>query len=223
MTAGFVTYRSYNDKALANDLCRRLSELGIEFDWESTEGLFDATFANNDILQMYYVRIRPADFARADAALKDEVAAENQAPAPGYYLYTFTIDELKDVLAKPDEWNDYDRYWAGRLLAEQGVKIDEQQQQEANAKRLAELKRPWVVDKAWIFCALAALVSGFFFLHPYLTITALFLSGYIAFSKKTMPNGERVPAFSYTDRLAGEIILAMSIVVAIYVALAFFK
>ena len=66
MADEFVTYKSFNDKVIATELCAQLTVNSIPFKWESTEGFFDVTFANNEILNHYYVKLRPADFKKAD-------------------------------------------------------------------------------------------------------------------------------------------------------------
>jgi hypothetical protein len=48
------------------------------------------------------------------------------------------------------------------------------------------------------------------------------VGGYISLSKKTMPDGERVKAFSEGDRFLGKIVLALGIALAIFICLQYY-
>lgn len=221
MADKFIKYRSYNDKVLANELCRIFADNNIPFDWESTEGLFDVSFANNDILNVYYVRIRLQDFKKADELLMNLAGTDHSVPPEDYYLYSFSNDELTDVLKNPDEWNEFDRYWAKKILEKKGVDVQPGELQKAKEERITELKRPWRVDKVWILFAFALLMSTFiWFINIFGALTASFIAAYISFSKKTLPDGQRVKAFSPTDRLLGRIILIVGMALVLFVILA---
>ena len=69
MIGQFIKYRSFNDKALAIELYQNLSADGIPVAWEDTEGFFDASFANNEFLNIYYIKLRQEDFKKADEIL----------------------------------------------------------------------------------------------------------------------------------------------------------
>jgi hypothetical protein len=220
--AKYINYRSYNDKALANELCQLLTEHNIPFDWESTEGLFDASFTNNDILNIYYIKIRQEDFEKADEILMSLAKEEKEEPVEDYYLYSFSNEELLDVLKKPDDWNEYDRYWADKILAKRGIQVNPEELNKAKNERLAELKKPWTLDKLWIICAIALWVYSFYFITFYWSIAVMFIGGYISLSKKTMPDGERVKAFSKGDRLIGKIVLIAGIALTLFIFLQYF-
>jgi hypothetical protein len=222
MEGKFVKYRSFNDKALATELYRALCEAGIPVAWEDTEGVFDVTFANNEILHLYYVKIKQEDFKKADELLMSSVMESDQQPIGDYYLFSFSNDELTDVLKSPDEWNAFDLYWARKILKSKGIEISEEELEQVKTKRIEELKSPWMLDKLWLFCTFSLWVVGFWFIDIYVAAAVIFISSYISFSKKTMPDGQRVMAFSETDRLLSKIFLAAGIALVLFILLQYY-
>ena len=208
MPEKFVKYRSFNDKALAVELYEKLSAAGIPVAWEDTVGYFDASFANNDLLNIYYVKLRQQDFKSADELLMNTVIENVQEPVSDYYLFSFSNDELIEVLKKPDEWNEFDLYWAKKILNTRGIEVKPEDLEQAKKQRLAELKKPWNLDKVWVFCAFALLFVSIALLHFMSTFMVIFIGTYIVFTKKTLPDGQRVKAFSPNDRVLGKIVLA---------------
>ena len=89
-------------------------------------------------------------------------------------------------------------------------------------QRLAELKQPWTLDKLWIICAIALWAAAFWFIHVYGAVAVIFIGGYIALSKKTMPDGQRVKAFSAGDRLIGKIVLAAGFILALFILMQYY-
>jgi hypothetical protein len=222
MTGQLIKYRSFNDKALAIELYQKLSADGIPVAWEDTEGFFDASFANNEFLNIYYIKIRQEDFKKADEILMRSVSESKNEPVGDYYLLSFSNEELIDVLKKPDEWNEFDRYWAKKILEKKGIDIKQEDLEQARVQRLAELKQPWTLDKLWIICAIALWVAAFWFIHVYGAVAVIFIGGYIALSKKTMPDGQRVKAFSAGDRLIGKIVLAAGFILALFILMQYY-
>lgn len=221
MADEFVKYRSFIDKAIATELCRQLGENNIPFKWESTEGFFDVSFANSEI-HHYYIKLRREDFKKADELLMKAVAESKEQPADDYYLFSFSNEELIEVLKNADEWNEFDQYWAKKILSDRGVETKQEEIEQAKVQKLAELKKPWIANKVWLIGAVAIWLAALWFIHLFWAIAVIFISGYILFSKKTMPDGERVKAFSEDDRFFGIIILVAGILLAIYILLQYY-
>jgi fumarate reductase subunit D len=216
MAEQFINYRSYNDKAVAVSLYDQLTKQGIPVQWEDSEGFFDASFANYEFLNLYYIKLLPADFKRADEILLKSINESGERPAEDYYLFSFNNDELRDVLKKPDEWNEFDIYWAEKILSERGVQVKKELLVQDKIERLNELKKPWQLDKLWIVCAVGLCLAALIFPDVRLAAGVMFVGGYISFSKKTIPDGQRVPAFSSGDRSFGKLVFLAGIVLAVY-------
>ena len=215
----FVKYRSIDDKVFATELYKELSENGIEVEWESAEGFFDPSFVTNEVLFTYYIKLRPEDFSKADQILEKLMSSQTNAPLEDYYLYTFSNEELLDVLKKPDEWNEYDRFWAKKILFKKGIEIKEEELLSMKDLRVQELKKPWKTGRLWILMVIIFIILACRYLHIFSAFGLIFLGLYLAYSKRTILTGERIWAFDKTDRMLGKMILVIGIICNLFILL----
>lgn len=223
MAEEFVNYKSFNDKAVAIELYEKLRQEGLTVEWESSVGIFDASFANDEFMHLYYVKLRKQDFERANVIMMERVKQKNERPKEGYYLYSFTTTELLDVIRDPLEWNEYDRYWAGRLLQERDVEVKEEEFTQIKTVDIDSMKKPWKLDRVWLLLPLVLIILGLYFLHFYFAIGCILIGGYIGFSKKTLPDGDRIRAFSANDRFWGKIVMITGAVFTLFLYLIRFE
>lgn len=223
MADTFITYRSFNDKAFAVELFNKLKGEGIPVVWEDSERYFDVSFSYNEMLNMYYIKLRQDDFKKADDILSRLVKEDSGKISDDYYLYSFSDDELKDILKKPDEWNELDYYWANKILNERGIKITEETLVKEKTERINELRKPWNIDTIWKVCASLMLLISIRYLFILFIFGYVILGLYLSFSKKTLPGGLRVNAFSSGTRLFGNILLVISSIFSILIMLYVFE
>ncbi|MEO3405093.1 hypothetical protein AAFN85_14390 [Mucilaginibacter sp. CAU 1740] len=200
----FITFKKFNDAALAWALTDLLEENDIEYRTEEGAFSFDPTFgASKELATEYVVKISPDDFTRATELLKASEANDIAHIDKDYYLYSFTDVELKEILEKADEWSTFDYELARKLLAERGVDVSDEAIANINKQREIELKKPEASQTTWIvigyICALAGGVFG------------MFIGWHLSSYKKTLPSGERVYEYLESDRKQGRIILYISI------------
>jgi len=211
MSSSFVNYRSYNDKAIALSVFERLSAAGLAVKWDDSEKQFDVFFSYNEFSNIYYIKLKQEDFKKADELLQAAILERGEIPEQDYYLYSFTNDELTDILKKPEEWSEFDIVWSKRILEQRGVTVNDEEIAEHRNEILTELRKPWKADKIWILAAIVLLIYGYCFFHIIIIGCAFFMGLYITSSKKTLPGGERVIAFSPTDRLIGKIVMGAAL------------
>lgn len=205
MQPHFITFKKFNDAALAFALTNLFEENGIEYYTEEVSLSFDPSFARNRELAIeYQVKISPDDFTRATALLNKSEAEDIKQVSKDYYLFTFTNEELMEILEKADEWSSFDHQLARKLLAERGVDISDDTLAGINQKREAELRVPEPPQSGWIIvgyiCALAGGILG------------LFIGWHLTSHKKTLPDGEQVYEYKENDRKHGRNILYLSII-----------
>ncbi len=114
------------------------------------------------------VKIRAEDFEKANELLKeDEIEEVTEITADDYYLYSFTDNELMEVITKADEWSPFDVVLARKLLAERGKNLTDEAIAGIHEKRIEELKVPDPPQTFWIVagyvCALARWITGNFY------------------------------------------------------------
>lgn len=200
----FAPYQSFLTPEAAQPLLALLRQQEIPFETSFNQAAFDPTFANNPTSSQFVVKLRSEDFETV-RALETEASQQLTASVdPDHYLFSFTDEELFDILAKPDEWNNFDVTLAQQILRQRGRDVSADTVQMLRQNRLATLTKPEESQKSWIVAGYAlALLGG---------LIGIFIGWHLASHKKPLPNGHQIAAFSDSDRAHGRRILALSIV-----------
>lgn len=209
MNTELITYKKFNDIALAKELAEVLEQHDITYRIEEESTLFNPTFYTDETAKDYAVKIDADDFIRVNEILKSEEAQGVEAVGSDHYLYGFTNEELTDLVSKPDEWSEFDNLLAVKILKQRGVNITDQTIKQLNNQRIEQLKQPEPSQSTWIIIGyLFALLGG---------VLGIFIGWHLSTSKKTLPNGEQVLSYTEADRANGKRIFYISIVVLIYI------
>lgn len=206
VSSDFRNFQTFSSAGAADPLLAALSGQGIDYRTSVDNGqlAFDPSFANNQLISRFLVKLRLADFERGSQVLAElNQDALSQADR-NHYLFKFSDEELFDVLLKPDEWSAFDVALAGQLLQQRGRDISPDTLRLLRQHRVAELAKPDQEFRAWIvlgyFSALAGGVLGI-------------LMGYqLHFHRKQLPDGRRVYAHSARDRVHGLRIFVLGII-----------
>jgi hypothetical protein len=225
----YLTYQRFNDVQSIDALAAFLRQHQIDYRIEeaSAGGLNDAIvgiLAAKD----FRLKLKQPDFKKVDGLLQEYYREALGSLPSDYYLYQFTDMELKEIIAKRDEWGVLDFVLAQQLLQQRGVPISEQYIMAMEQQRLAELSQPESTGGSWTILGygtafLGSLIS-FAQLRTSLSpsnnlvhadilggIIGVFI-GYSLMIKKTLPNGERVYAYDAPTRQHGKNILRLSVV-----------
>jgi hypothetical protein len=210
MNEELITYKKFNDLALANDLAETLQKHNINYRVEEESTLFNPSFYTDELAKDYAVKINADDFITVNGILKAEEKERINTVNSDHYLYDFTDVELMDLISKPDEWSPFDCQLATKILNERGVDVNDEKLAELNEKRLEELKKP-ESTQTWItFGYLFALLGG---------VLGVFIGWHLANYKKTLPNGEVIYGYTQPDRAHGKRIFYLSIIILIVVSI----
>lgn len=203
MEPEFITYKKFNDFALANQLAELLAKNNVTYFIDEEDLVFNPAFSYADTKE-YAVKVRPEDFEPINDLLKQDANESILEVEPDYYLLSFTNEELKDVVIKANEWSAFDVQLARKLLSERGHAISDEDVEIIQEKRISELSQPDKPQTSWIIIGyLAALLGGVF---------GIFIGWHLKNYKKTLPDGERVYEYSERDRWHGSVIFYMSII-----------
>jgi len=116
-----------------------------------------------------------------------------------YYLFSFTEEELIEVLAKRDEWSELDFVLARRLLRERGYVFPREAIEQLRDQRVEELAKPQNERAAWVvFGYIFSAVGG---------LPGFIIGWALLMSRKTLPNGESVYSYSENNRKHGRWIM----------------
>lgn len=203
MEPEFITYRKFNDAALANELAGLLDEHHIPyFIQEETSG-FDPSLVMSNATVDYAVKIKSEDFEKVNQLQKDFEGKNIEGVEKDYYLFSFTDDELMEVLTKADEWSAFDVVLARKILTERGKNISDADLTAIHEKRIEELKEPETGQPTWIILGyILALMGG---------VLGLFIGWHLKTHKKTLPDGQKVYAYTEQDRWHGKVIFYLAI------------
>ena len=208
MDDNYQTFQKFNDPQLAQTIAHQLSELGIPSQIVDENPNFNPSFVTNVVEPTIHLKLRAADFDRAHGALEEYYRQHLHDVDPGYYLLSFTDQELRDIITRPDEWGHFDYALAKQLLAERGLVITPGEAEDLKQQRIRQLSRPERTHMGWIVLGyISAVFGGLFGL----------IIGYIfAYTKKTLPDGRTVPLYPHWARQHGRRIFFIAIFFTVF-------
>jgi hypothetical protein len=199
MEQEFLTFQKFNDQNSALELGEFFKEKNIEYLIEDNSLSFDPTFANNGFGIEFCIKLKKEDFEKGYDLLKEKSEIEFFDIDNDHYLLSFSDDELLDVIVKRDEWSAFDVSLAEKLLKERGKEVSQDKIEELKNNRILELSKPEEGQRIYIIIGyITAFLGGFL---------GVFIGWHLATYKKTLPNGERIYAYSDNDRKQGNRIL----------------
>jgi len=200
----FVLFQSFFTEDEAMAVIEPLKEHGIGYQLERSKELLDRAFIGDNLEKKIFLKIKSSDFSKANEILDAPILQNITALEKDYYLFSFTNDELIEILRKPDEWSRQDFLIARKILDERGQPINEEVIKDLKSKRINELSReesePTLTIIAGYILALLFSLVGLFFGLTFLT------------AKKNIPNGKKVFTYNRSTRKHGRNIVILSAV-----------
>ncbi|HNR17636.1 MAG TPA: hypothetical protein PKG90_13285 [Chitinophagaceae bacterium] len=225
MPEQLLTFQLFTDIELARDISERLTRNNIEHRLEKLPQLLDATIAGVSSSPDYAIKLKAGDFIPAHRALEEYYKKQVDDIEPGYYLFEFSNDELKDILAKPDEWGPLDYQLAQKILRSRGQQIDEVYLKSQKDKRLQELAAPergnTLIGIGYLFTGYVLIVSYLMYISgsysfPYSIFVILLIGRHLAKNKKTLPDGSQVFSYNDADRKHGNTLSFLGIFLLLF-------
>lgn len=204
MKQEFVIFQKFSSENHAIDFGKLMEKNKIESLMENISINFDPILSNNEFGREFCVKLKKTDFEKADKILSQANEAEIDEVEKDYYLLSFSDEELIDVISKSDEWNKFDVELAQKILKEKGKEVTEQQISQIKQQRIEELSKP--EEGQNIYIVLGYILS---FLGGLLGI---FIGWHLLSFKKTLPNGNRIYAYSENDRKHGNRIVIVGVI-----------
>ncbi|MBC7486308.1 MAG: hypothetical protein H7282_06130 [Cytophagaceae bacterium] len=199
-TTDFITFRKFADQAYAKEFSVVLERLAIPYEIESS-GLLNPMAM--DAAREYYVKIKGIDFTRANGAIRAFYAAQVQQAEADYYLFSFSQEELRELVEHPDEWSDFDYALASKILKDKGINTEEKSKtvliEELNSVK-KEKEIPRFTEDDLMRGIMTSLVGGFM---------GVWTGWNVLNDKIILPNGEEDYAYSEPDRKRGGTLFAV--------------
>jgi hypothetical protein len=214
----FRDFQTFASAEAAQPLLAALERQGIAAltAFDNGQVAFDPSFANNQLTSKFTVKLALADFEQASQVLADlDKDALSQAN-PNHYLFTFSDEELFDLLVKPDEWSSFDVALASQLLRKRGRDISPDTLKLLRQHRVAKLAEPDRDHTIWIRSGyVSALLGG---------LLGFFIGYHLYAHRNQLPDGRRVYAYSPKDRVHGLRIMTLgAIMLLLFVGLRVFQ
>lgn len=210
--AEMAVFETFPDREQAAPILRILDENGIPYAFEENRMGFDPSFANNVMYQAWVLKLPPDRFEELRKDLEDAYGQEDVQLPPDHYLREFSVEELLEVIAKADEWSEFDVVVARQMLDERGAGLNDAQVEAMRAQRRAALALPSPADGSMIAAAyLLALLGG---------VLGVVLGWILMNSTKTTAFGDNVAHYDAAAQAHGKRALGLGVVVAIALAVA---
>lgn len=197
-----VTFKKFSTLEEANYILDLLKKNDIDFEFLENKSSLDSSFSST-LLNEYEIKLDKVDFDKAELIISNDSQEIIKNLPSDYYLFSFTDEELKEIVSKKDEWSELDYNLSLHLLKERGIDLSKDEISQIDKKRLDELRKPEKSNEYWIYggyilCVLGGLLG--------------FIIGYILYSqKKTLPNGQRVYEYVESDRRHGKRMIKLGI------------
>lgn len=194
----FVVFQKFASREDAAQVIQLLQEYLIPLEcYEEGDRYFRIEMGDLPSLTGFYLKLLPSDFERARLILQKESSTWIADIPTEYYLFSFSTQELMQIIEAPDEWSDADYLLAKKILQERGIEISEKVEKTLRGKRLARLSEP--VSASFFLILLGFLLSPL--------IYGAFVGWQLYTSQKVLPNGTSVYAYDSKSRSFGKSIL----------------
>ncbi|CAL1519395.1 hypothetical protein [Chitinophaga sp. MM2321] len=220
-----LAFKRFHTAEQAAEIISLLQEHNIPVQYEEEVLLMDKIYVGQNFDQRHLVKIPAGYFSQADTLLKSRINVSLEDVEPDYYLLSFSTEELKEVIIKKDEWGDFDYALALKLLEKQGISYSPEQLQLLGDSRLETLSQPQDLSAIWLLIGYLSPLLLFLPI-PFSTIFSfigIFIGAFVRLTKKTLPDGSRINAFSLKTRNQGKWMIISGIVLTVICWNLFFK
>ena len=202
----FVLFRKYSDIGSAQNLANIFEDNGINYELVDSSPPVDITFTGNPLEKEFDVMVKQSDFEKANKLLEGSEDLPSEPVLEDHYLNDFTNEELFEILKEFDEWSAKDFHLAQKILAKRGEEVDEETLSKWKNERLKYLAAPEKSKPVWIAIGYIFSLTG--------GLLGILIGWLLMISKKTLPNGKKVPIYSDKDRKHGRNMVLIGIIIS---------
>lgn len=205
MNENYSVFRKYPTLEQVKDLETLLNQNNIATEIADNIPPVDSSFSGSTLQNQYEIKIQLTDFEKAEKVLDENAENLIDQIDKDYYLFSFSDDELYEILLKADEWNEFDYKLAQKILIQRGKSVDTELLKALKKQRIELLAKPEENQKSWIMAGyIFAILGGFLGI----------LIGYSLWtSKKSLPNGQKVYSYDEKDRVHGKNIFYIGLII----------
>jgi len=209
-----LVFKSFYSEEEAISLLEFLEEKGVHGSIVKYRSVVDKLYGGENYYREYHIKIKGEEFNKANEILDLQISQNLSQIGNDYYLFSFSDDELREIIEKPDEWNNQDIIVTKKILHDRGYTINETEIAEKKSQRIKDLEKPDKEGFLFIFLGyFFALFFGFF---------GIFFGMLLMKLTKTLPDGRKVFVYEKKTRNHGKNILAIGLIMSALVFLKIF-
>ena len=194
MKSELRTLAKYRDPELARPISEMLDRRAIPFVLEDASAAVDVTFSSSPYIKEYHLRVPEKYFQKAQKIWEAESEGLLEEIEENHYLFSFSDEELWEILEKADEWSKLDFVLAKKILRDRGHELSQKNLDNLETERIKILSQSSTASPAWLIIGLiSSLMGGFLGM----------MIGYNYQFKKTLPDGSQVYAYDEQSRKRG--------------------
>lgn len=201
----YAAFEKFFSPEQAEPVLAILKEHNVTYEFLKIGKVVDAMIAGETLNYNYELKIARNQFEYVNQLLLDKIQINLDNVDPEYYLFSFSDEELGEILRKPDEWGRQDYIIARQLLESRGINYSEEDLTYFKNKRLQILARPEKEGKGWLY-------AGYFF-AAFGGFIGVLIGLALWQSTKVLPNGNKVYTYDQKTRNRGRRIMYISLIV----------
>ena len=205
MSENYSVFRKYPTLEQVKDLESLLNKNNIATEIADNIPPVDSSFSGSTLQNQYEIKIALADFEKAEKILDENAENLIDEVDKDHYLFSFTDDELYEILLKADEWNEFDYKLAQKILIQRGKSVDTELLKALKKQRIELLAKPEENQKSWIMAGYIFAIFG--------GLLGILIGYSLWTSKKSLPNGQKVYSYNEKDRAHGKNIFYIGLII----------
>ena len=116
----YIIYATFPDKEQAISLIALLQDANIEYEIDESSSLFKALASDQPIFDRIKIKINASDVERVDSLIEQD----NETASVEHFLYTFSDEDLVDVIKNSKEWTQEEAEIAKKIIIERGIDVN---------------------------------------------------------------------------------------------------
>lgn len=193
--ADFKTFMSFTEMNRVTEITEILKKSVIPFRLQDTSKDFDVTFSNDASKNSFLIMLDQNDFDKASAVLEEKIEFDINEIDGQHPLFSFSANELKDVVKNYDEWHPFDIRLAKHLLEKQNIHLSDDEIKEHKLQKEIKEEQPEKPALLTLFMGYAFCLGG--------GLAGIGIALFMLTGKKTLSNGSKKYIYSKSDRKHG--------------------
>ena len=120
----FVEFKRFTSTDQSQSLVVELEKVGIEYqliDVDKGDDLISTV--DDNVSTQVQLMVKESDLDRVSRLLEDNDISNRTDDNQEHFLYSFTNEELHEVLKSPETWHHYDYKLARKILRDRGEEV----------------------------------------------------------------------------------------------------